>query len=246
HPLIEQRLAVHEHERAPTTGRGEVGADDRLPDAGWGDEHAELMREQGLRRLLLNFGQVPLEAYRERFTEDALIVEAEADSMPGKQLLQVADAATWESNVLRVVFGARDDARRERRRQSHLLPLVELWVLEGREALDLIQERTREPRLLDEDTLGENRADFARQRLIDSGWSRSSGRRSLPGHLVFLLARGGDAQADDLASALASLAMASTVRGSMRGRPARYAHWSAWGTRRSSTKTVLPRSRASC
>ena len=120
--------------------------------------------------------------------------------MPGKQLLQVADAATWESNVLRVVFGARDDARRERRRQSHLLPLVELRVLECREALDLIQERTREPRLLDEDTLGENRADFARQRLIDSGWSRSSGRRSLPGHLVFLLARGGDAQADDLAS----------------------------------------------
>src|SRR5213083_1018306 len=81
HPLIEQRLAVHEHERAPTTGSGEVGADDRLPDAGWGDEHAELMREQGLRRLLLNFGQVPLEAYRERFTEDALIVETEADSM---------------------------------------------------------------------------------------------------------------------------------------------------------------------
>src|SRR5207244_12826744 len=139
-------------------------------------------------------------AYRERATEDAFAGEAEADSMPGKQLLQVADAATWESNVLRVVFGARDDARRERRRQSHLLPLVELWVLEGREALDLIQERTREPRLLDEDTLGENRADFARQRLIDSGWSWSSGRRSLPGHLVFLLALWGEAQADDLAS----------------------------------------------
>src|SRR5437867_9943790 len=40
HPLIEQRLAMHEDERAPATGRREVGADDRLPYTGWGDEHA--------------------------------------------------------------------------------------------------------------------------------------------------------------------------------------------------------------
>jgi hypothetical protein len=104
------------------------------------------------------------------------------------------------TSVLPGLLGAGDDARRERGRQSHILPLVELRVLEGRDALDLIQESTREPRLLDEEALGENRTDLTRQGLFDPGRSQSSGWWRLPGHIAFLLARGGDAQADDLAS----------------------------------------------
>lgn len=41
-------------------------------------------------------------------------------------------------------------------------------------------------------------------------------------------------------------AIASAVLGSMRGTEARNAHWSAWDTRRSSTKTLLPCCRGSC
>ena len=134
HPLIEQRLAMYEDKRAPTTGRSEVDADDGLPHAGWGHEHTEVMRKQGLRCLLLGFGQMPVETRLQRFTEDALIVEPEANSVVGEQVPQVADAASRESNVSRVLLGTRDDTRRERRRQPHLLPLVELRVLEGRDA----------------------------------------------------------------------------------------------------------------
>jgi hypothetical protein len=200
HPLIEQRLTMHQDERASVTCRSEVGADDRLPHAGWGDEHAEVMCEQRFRCLLLDFGQMPVEARLQRFTEEALVVEPEANSVLGEQVAQVADAASRESKVSRVLLGAGDDPRRERRRGPHLLPLVELRVLEGREALDLIQERAREPRLLDEDALGENRTDLARQRFLDPRRAWSSGRRGLPGHLVFLFARGGNTQADDLAT----------------------------------------------
>src|SRR5439155_22582932 len=158
HPLIEQRLAVYQDERAPASSRGEVGADNRLPHARWGDEHAEVMRKQGFRGLLLDSGQVSLEAYLQRFTKEALVVEPQANSVLGEQVPQVGDAATRESNVSRVLFWASDDTRRERRRPSHLLPLVELRVLERCDAPHLIQERTREPRLLDEHAPGENGA----------------------------------------------------------------------------------------
>ena len=114
HPLIEQRLAMHEDERAPATRRGEVGADDRLPHARRSDEHTEVMCKQGLRRLLLDGGQMPVEARLQRVTGDALVVEPEPNSVLGEQVPQVADAASRQSDVLRVLLGTGDDTRRER------------------------------------------------------------------------------------------------------------------------------------
>src|SRR3989442_1211075 len=107
---------MHEDERAPATGRSEVGADDRLPDAGWSDKDTQVMCKQGLRCLLLDFGQMPVEARLQRFTKDALVVEPETNSVLGEQVPQVADAASRESNVSRVLLGTGDDTRRERRR----------------------------------------------------------------------------------------------------------------------------------
>ena len=62
------------------------------------------MRKQGFRGLLLDSGQVSLEAYLQRFTKEALVVEPQANSVLGEQVPQVGDAATRESNVLRVLF----------------------------------------------------------------------------------------------------------------------------------------------
>src|SRR6266571_4249126 len=84
-PPIEERLAMHEDERAPATGRGEVGADDRLPHAGWGNEHTEVMCKQGLRCLLLDFGQMPVETRFQRVTKEALVVQPEANSVLGEE-----------------------------------------------------------------------------------------------------------------------------------------------------------------
>ena len=52
-PLVEELLAVHEDERAPPALRHEVGAEDRLADAGRRDEDAGVVLEEGARGRLL-------------------------------------------------------------------------------------------------------------------------------------------------------------------------------------------------
>ncbi len=60
-PLIEKGLAVDEDQRAPSALRDQVGAENGLPDAGRADEHANVMRQQRVDRLLLYGGEVAVE-----------------------------------------------------------------------------------------------------------------------------------------------------------------------------------------
>lgn len=52
-PLIEKRLAVHEHERAPSALGHEEDPGDRLADPRWRDEHADIVSQERTRRGLL-------------------------------------------------------------------------------------------------------------------------------------------------------------------------------------------------
>ena len=65
--------------------------------------------------------------------------------------------------MLREIFGAGDHSRGERRRQSHALLLVELRILEGRNTLDLVEQRRGQTRLRDEEPLREHRRHSIRQ-----------------------------------------------------------------------------------
>ena len=59
--------------------------------------------------------------------------------------------------MLREIFGAGDHPRGERSRQPHALLLVELRILEGRNTLDLVEQRRGQTCLGDEEPLREHR-----------------------------------------------------------------------------------------
>ena len=100
--------------------------------------------------------------------------------------------------MLREILRARDDPRRRRRREAHALPLVELGVLKGGEALDLVQERRGDAVLRDEQTLGEHRGYAGRHRARRTPNAPSSGGRARPRlRVLVVVCRLGRANAED-------------------------------------------------
>ena len=65
---------------------------------------------------------------------------------PPKQRLQLLATPAGQSDVIGEILGAGDHPRGERGRQPQALLLVELRILEGRQSLDLVQERRRPAR----------------------------------------------------------------------------------------------------
>jgi len=118
-------------------------------------------------------------------------------------------------DVLRQFGRARDDSRRRSGWQTQALFPVELRILKGREALDLVEQRQREAGLVDEQLLSEHRMHPFRNRVDDSRHRRPPGRWSGPRYRFELGT--GSAHADDGPRRLASSAIDATVAGSIRG-----------------------------
>jgi hypothetical protein len=109
-----------------------------------------------------------LEPKVEGRTGDALVDQVEGDSMRAQHFLNLGPAATWKGDVLREILGARDHPGRHRRRETHALPLVKLWILERGEALDPVQEWRGDAIFFDEQPLREHRGRPWRQRSRDA------------------------------------------------------------------------------
>jgi hypothetical protein len=75
HPLIEQRLAMHQDERAPGSLSYQVGPDNRLPDTGRSDEYTDIVSEECVYRALLHLGQLTVEASVNWVAGDSLVVD---------------------------------------------------------------------------------------------------------------------------------------------------------------------------
>ena len=118
--------------------------------------------------------------------------------MVPEQLGQVFATAARKREMLRQILGARDHPRGERRRQASLLPPVKLRVLEGREALDPIQEGRGQARLLDEETLRKYDSNLGRNRVRQVDGLRSPRRRNQPGLLGVHVLGLADLESDDL------------------------------------------------
>ena len=86
---------------------------------------------------------------------DALIVQVAGDSVLAQQRQRGIQAAAGQGDVLRVVLGATDDARLVPHRHPHRLRLVELGVLERREADQAIGQRLRQLRLFEVNQIGQ-------------------------------------------------------------------------------------------
>ena len=201
-PLVEKVLAVDEDQRAPSALRDQVGAENGLPDARRADEHAKVMRQQRVDRILLYGGEVAVEGEFQGRAIVSLIVDRQLHSVSAEELPYAGRAAAWQGDELWQILEASDDPRRRSRRETHLLLLVEFGVLEGCEPLQFIKQRRREPCLLHEGPLCEHRPHFRGQWTGNALRVRSARRTSYPwfGRLV-VVDHVGEPNSDDLAGA---------------------------------------------
>jgi len=134
---------VYQDQRAAVPLRHEVGADHGLADAGRRHEHANVVLKQRIHGFLLHGRQPPLESEAKGVAGHPLVLDLERDAVYPQQHLELGLASSRQAHELRQILGARDHSRRRRRREVHVLLLVELRVLEGREPLDLVDQRRR-------------------------------------------------------------------------------------------------------
>jgi hypothetical protein len=73
-PLIEQRFAVDQYQRAPPANSREIRADDRLPGTRRCDEHSGIVRKELSHGVLLDARQVTPKAGLDRSTLDPPVV----------------------------------------------------------------------------------------------------------------------------------------------------------------------------
>jgi hypothetical protein len=120
-PLVEERLAVDQHEGASRSRRDQIRADDSLAHARRRDEHTDVVTEQGPGGLSLYRGQLTLKGDVERFAVTPLIFDVEDAAMVLEDLLEFVAASTGQRHVLGQVLGTGDDARSQRRGEPEAL-----------------------------------------------------------------------------------------------------------------------------
>jgi hypothetical protein len=158
-PLIQERPAMHQDERAAPAGCDEPGRDHRLSDTWRRDEDPGVVGEEGLRRSLLRRRERAAEPEANVPPRGPLVAELKRGGVLAKEGLELPEAAPRKRDVVREVFRTGDDARDHCRREPEVLLLVELGVLKGRKALDLVDHGRGKASLLDEQPLGEHCAD---------------------------------------------------------------------------------------
>src|SRR6185312_3155792 len=111
YPLIQQLLAMNQHQRVPVTLRYEIGRHNRLSESRCRRQHAGIVRHQSIYRLLL-FGRERSEkAGSNSCSVAALVCELRTDAVRSKKVERRIKAASREANVFGEQFGARNHAR---------------------------------------------------------------------------------------------------------------------------------------
>ncbi len=188
-PLVEQRLPVHEDERAATTFRDQVRAEHGLADAWRRDECTDFIRQEGAGGLPLDVGESALKAIAHGSPVLAFVLHVERNAMPTQEPLEFGPQPSRQGDVLWQVLGAADHAWRQSGRQSHALLLVELGVLERGQPFDLVEQWRRQAGLLHEQPLGKDRTNSRRQRPADRAVFGPAGGRAGPRSRLFVVER---------------------------------------------------------
>jgi hypothetical protein len=99
-PLIEQRLAVDQHQRAAPASRGEVGTHDRLTCSRRRHEHPGIVCQELLDGVLLDRRQLTVKAGFDGSTLHPPVVHAERRTMAPEQLGQILAAAARKREMV--------------------------------------------------------------------------------------------------------------------------------------------------
>ena len=105
-PLVEQVLAVHQHQSAHRTSGNQVCANDRLPRSGCSGQHTLLVLEHSLRCLALVRRQFPTESDIERSPVFAIIGNHELNPSLIQQIGNSRDSSSGQDQVLVVLLGS--------------------------------------------------------------------------------------------------------------------------------------------
>ena len=144
HPLIEQLLSMHEHQRVDAALGDQPRGDDRLAEGGRGGQHTGVVRQQRVRGGLLFRPQFAVEDDIERLARHIVRRESRRSILEVvEQVAQVLQTAARQAEVMRMVLGTGDDARLVVGRQPHRLGLVELRILKGGKPEQPVAQRRR-------------------------------------------------------------------------------------------------------
>src|SRR5262245_26135469 len=121
---------MNEHERVHPALSNEPRGDDSLAKCSGGRQDAGLMAQHGVRCGLLLPPKLALKPHFQPIAVAALVANGHSNAEVDEHLADVIEAAPRQSDVMRKIFGARDDARLVVCRKPHRLRLVELGILE--------------------------------------------------------------------------------------------------------------------
>ena len=143
--------AVDEDERIAAAACDQRRGDHGLAERGRGGQHAAVVRRQRLHRCGLPVAQRAQEADRQGCAASRRSTILGFDAVRPEQLLRLVEASPRQPHVVRMEFGAGDDARLAEGGQPHRLGAVELRVLERGDAHEPRHQRWREPGAVDVD-----------------------------------------------------------------------------------------------
>ena len=146
---------MHQHQGIDTPARNHCGGGDRLAEGRWGAQYAGIEGQHRGDSGLLIWAQMANERHLQRLAAEALVAQVAGDAVLAQQRQRSVQTPTGQGDVPRVVLGTADHARLVPHRHAHRLRLVELGVLERRQANQAIGQGLRELRLLEVDQVGQ-------------------------------------------------------------------------------------------
>ena len=104
-----------------------------------------------------------MEGHVQKSARVTLVANDRANAHVGQRLAKIVEAPAREADVMRVILSAGDDARFVVGRQPHRLGLVELGILERRQAKHPVSQTRVQSSLCDVDLIAENQLQSLRQ-----------------------------------------------------------------------------------
>ena len=114
---------MNQHERVHAAPGDEPRGDDGLAKGGCGRQHAGLMTQHRVRCGFLLSSKLALKLDLQTIAVVAFVVDGQANTKVGQRLANVIEAAPRQSDVMRKILGARDDAWLVVCRKPHRLAL---------------------------------------------------------------------------------------------------------------------------
>jgi hypothetical protein len=173
-PLVQQRLAVHQHQRRQVSGGDDGTPHDGLARPGRCHQHTVVVAEHGVHGRCLQGSQPAVEAERQWGEARSVVGDDEFAAGVAKQRSQLLQHAPREVEMAEILLVALDEPGCLIGGEAKLLPLVERRVVQGGQVLDRREQRGRQPGLLQAQHGADQAVDPRRWRPFT--WHRLHGR----------------------------------------------------------------------